>query len=53
VVVNGAVSGPKGGLVMISDAIKKPWPQVPPPSKPAEASKELRRSTGAQGGPPP
>ena len=42
VVVNGAVSGPKGCLVMVSDAIKKPWPQVPPPPKPAEVSKELR-----------
>jgi large subunit ribosomal protein L3 len=29
VVVKGAVSGPKGGLVMIQDAIKKPWPDSP------------------------
>lgn len=53
VVVNGAVSGPKGGLVMISDAIKKPWPQVPPPPKPVEASGELGESTSGQVGPSP
>ena len=29
VVVNGAVSGPKGCTVQIQDAIKKPWPDVP------------------------
>ncbi|OJD34967.1 mitochondrial 54s ribosomal protein 9 [Diplodia corticola] len=29
VVVNGAVSGPKGCIVQIQDAIKKPWPDVP------------------------
>ncbi|KAE8348194.1 translation protein [Aspergillus coremiiformis] len=28
VVVNGAVSGPKGCVVRIQDAIKKPWPKV-------------------------
>jgi large subunit ribosomal protein L3 len=50
VVVNGAVSGPKGCLVMVSDAIKKPWPQVPPPPKPAEANNELRDSIGAKVG---
>jgi large subunit ribosomal protein L3 len=38
VVVTGAVSGPKGCLVMISDAIKKPWPLMPPPPKPAEVT---------------
>ncbi|KAL2010172.1 hypothetical protein VTN00DRAFT_5979 [Thermoascus crustaceus] len=27
VVVNGAVSGPKGCIVKIQDAIKKPWPE--------------------------
>lgn len=35
VVVNGAVSGPKGCLVKIQDAVKKPWPEIPvehPPS---------------------
>ncbi|EKG21885.1 Ribosomal protein L3 [Macrophomina phaseolina MS6] len=29
VVVNGAVAGPKGCVVQIQDAIKKPWPDVP------------------------
>ncbi|KAF7595407.1 54S ribosomal protein L9, mitochondrial [Aspergillus hancockii] len=33
VVVNGAVSGPKGCIVRIQDAIKKPWPEVAPPSE--------------------
>lgn len=28
VVVQGAVSGRKGDLVMLSDALKKPWPKV-------------------------
>jgi hypothetical protein len=27
--VSGAVSGPKGCVVRIQDAIKKPWPEVP------------------------
>ncbi|KKK16577.1 hypothetical protein P175DRAFT_0504417 [Aspergillus ochraceoroseus IBT 24754] len=35
VVVNGAVSGPKGCVVRIQDAIKKPWPETAPA---AEAS---------------
>ncbi|KAJ5610045.1 hypothetical protein N7510_006764 [Penicillium lagena] len=30
VVVNGTVSGPKGCVVRIQDAIKKPWPKVAP-----------------------
>ncbi|KAE8156289.1 translation protein [Aspergillus tamarii] len=34
VVVNGAVSGPKGCIVRIQDAIKKPWPEVVSPSEP-------------------
>ncbi|KIV88382.1 50S ribosomal protein L3 [Exophiala mesophila] len=29
VVVKGCLSGPKGGLVMIQDALKKPWPTIP------------------------
>ncbi|KAH0123843.1 hypothetical protein KCU82_g21973, partial [Aureobasidium melanogenum] len=29
VVVNGCVAGPKGALVKIQDALKKPWPEVP------------------------
>ncbi|KAL1978035.1 hypothetical protein VTN31DRAFT_894 [Thermomyces dupontii] len=28
VVVNGAVSGPKGCIVQIQDALKKPWPTI-------------------------
>ncbi|PGH07953.1 50S ribosomal protein L3 [Polytolypa hystricis UAMH7299] len=34
VVVTGAVGGPKGCIVKIQDALKKPWPKVP--SKPQE-----------------
>lgn len=34
VVVNGAVSGPKGCIVRIQDAIKKPWPEIVFPSEP-------------------
>ncbi|KAI9879071.1 MAG: 54S ribosomal protein L9, mitochondrial [Watsoniomyces obsoletus] len=30
-VVNGAVSGPKGCVVMVQDALKKPWPDIPTP----------------------
>jgi len=29
VVVNGCVAGPKGSIVKIQDAIKKPWPDAP------------------------
>jgi len=29
VVLNGCVAGPKGCVVKIQDAIKKPWPKVP------------------------
>jgi len=35
VVVHGAVSGPKGCLVMLQDALKKPWPAIPPRDMPA------------------
>ncbi|KAF2840698.1 mitochondrial 54S ribosomal protein YmL9 [Patellaria atrata CBS 101060] len=31
VVVNGAVSGPKGCIVKIQDALKKPWPEITVP----------------------
>ncbi|KAJ5715003.1 Translation elongation/initiation factor/Ribosomal beta-barrel [Penicillium malachiteum] len=31
VVVSGSVSGPKGCVVRIQDAVKKPWPEVPTP----------------------
>lgn len=50
VVVNGAVSGPKGCIVMLQDALKKPWPQVPPPPQPAEKNAELREAVGAKVG---
>ncbi|THC94594.1 hypothetical protein EYZ11_005917 [Aspergillus tanneri] len=33
VVVNGSVSGPKGCVVRIQDAIKKPWPETAPKSE--------------------
>ena len=26
---SGAISGPRGGLVKIQDALKKPWPEIP------------------------
>ncbi|EAL90186.2 hypothetical protein V6Z88_003465 [Aspergillus fumigatus] len=35
VVVNGSVSGPKGCVVRIQDAIKKPWPEIAHVSKTA------------------
>ncbi|KAL4801296.1 translation protein [Aspergillus unguis] len=33
VLVNGSVSGPKGCVVRIQDAIKKPWPIIAAPAK--------------------
>ncbi|KAK5947156.1 hypothetical protein PMZ80_001303 [Knufia obscura] len=48
VLVNGAVSGPKGCVVMIQDALLKPWPNVPPPPKPVEKNAELREAIGAK-----
>ncbi|CDM28058.1 hypothetical protein DTO013E5_4014 [Penicillium roqueforti] len=39
VVVSGAVSGPKGCVVRIQDAVKKPWPEVPQ-AKSAEPATE-------------
>lgn len=39
----GAVSGPKGCVVRLQDAIKKPWPEITPAeSAPAE---EIAEST--------
>ncbi|KAL2000560.1 hypothetical protein VTN02DRAFT_2926 [Thermoascus thermophilus] len=38
VVVNGAVSGPKGCIVKIQDAIKKPWPKKSPQQAKASAA---------------
>ncbi|KAK5145664.1 hypothetical protein LTR04_001238, partial [Oleoguttula sp. CCFEE 6159] len=37
VVVNGSVSGPKGCIVKIQDALKKPWPEILPNEAAAEA----------------
>ncbi|KIW13376.1 50S ribosomal protein L3 [Exophiala spinifera] len=42
VVVKGAVSGPKGTLVMIQDALKKNWPTVPEPPSPAEITEAAK-----------
>lgn len=44
----GAVSGPKGCLVMIQDALKKPWPNVPPPPKPAAVGGEKEETVPAE-----
>ena len=35
---------------MIQDALKKPWPDAPPPPKPAQITKELREEIGAKHG---
>ncbi|KAI1630039.1 50S ribosomal protein L3 [Exophiala viscosa] len=48
VVVNGAVSGPKGTLVMIQDALKKAWPTVPEPPTPEEINAKLREAVDAK-----
>ena len=45
IVVNGCVSGPKGALVQIQDALKKPWPDIAPiPPRAQEAAEPLRES---------
>ncbi|KAI9835581.1 MAG: hypothetical protein M1819_002032 [Sarea resinae] len=42
VVLNGCISGPKGCIVKIQDAIKKPWPEMPPaPRSGSEAAEPL------------
>jgi large subunit ribosomal protein L3 len=38
VVLNGCVAGPKGCVVKIQDAIKKPWPKVPDVEAAVEAT---------------
>ncbi|EON62921.1 hypothetical protein W97_02147 [Coniosporium apollinis CBS 100218] len=38
VVVNGSVSGPKGCVVRIQDALKKAWPEIPSPIAEASAT---------------
>ncbi|KAJ9623063.1 hypothetical protein H2203_005995 [Taxawa tesnikishii (nom. ined.)] len=46
VVVNGAVAGPKGCIVKIQDAVKKPWPDLPGLGQPfAETPAETLRAT--------
>ncbi|KAL9095697.1 MAG: hypothetical protein Q9165_002129 [Trypethelium subeluteriae] len=45
VIVNGSVSGPKGCLVKIQDAIKKPWPEVLPGPPLSETATEPLRAT--------
>ena len=41
----GAVSGPKGCVVIIQDALKKPWPKVPDPPKPVDVDAESTKAT--------
>ncbi|KAJ9658118.1 hypothetical protein H2201_007899 [Coniosporium apollinis] len=38
VVVNGSVSGPKGCVVRIQDALKKAWPEIPSPASSTSAT---------------
>ena len=47
VVVSGAVSGPKGCIVMLQDALKKPWPAVPPVPRPTDVTQEPKEATAA------
>jgi hypothetical protein len=42
------VSGPNGCLVMVQDALKKPWPDVPPPKSKEEVALEMREAVGAK-----
>lgn len=42
----GAVAGPKGCIVKIQDAVKKPWPDLPGLGQPfAETPAETLRAT--------
>ncbi|KAG8528094.1 uncharacterized protein KY384_007010 [Bacidia gigantensis] len=45
VVLNGCVPGPKGCLVKLSDAIKKPWPNIPLMTSEAQVTTEPLRAT--------
>lgn len=47
-VVNGAVSGPKGCVVMIQDALKKNWPDMPVPRSKEETAEEMKEAIGAK-----
>jgi len=44
IILAGAVSGPKGTLVMLQDALKKAWPTVPEPPKPADVAAKLQEA---------
>ncbi|KAL8831272.1 MAG: hypothetical protein Q9191_000961 [Dirinaria sp. TL-2023a] len=44
VVLHGCIPGPKGALVKMSDAIKKPWPDIPQASPTKTAVEPLRAS---------
>lgn len=47
--VLGAVSGPKGTLVFIQDALKKAWPTIPEAVQiDAEIDIELKEAVGAK-----
>lgn len=38
-VLNGCIAGPKGSIVKIQDALKKPWPENAPLAPPVETSR--------------
>lgn len=44
----GAVSGPKGTLVFIQDALKKAWPTVPDAPEPVTIDVESKQAVDAQ-----
>lgn len=44
----GAVSGPKGCLVMLQDALKKPWPTIPESPSPADIDAQLKQEVAAE-----
>lgn len=41
----GCIAGPKGCLVKLSDAIKKPWPNIPPIKSEAQTAAQPLRAT--------
>lgn len=46
--IPGAVSGPKGTLVFIQDALKKAWPTIPDPPAAVEVDVELKEAASAK-----
>ncbi len=44
-IFSGCVPGPEGCLVKLSDAIKKPWPEIPTMPSGAQAAVEPLRAT--------